>query len=407
MNKIFIINNTYFDEFILDFKHNITYLTNNNSENLYYKFEILNINELKVFWYGFEEILYTEDSYLYFLNKEKINIIKKVYLHHPEWYDQCIMNYDTNRISRISIIDEKGTFEYDNNKLIINWDKWSSEIFESFDSYTFYKLDYLKEIEKYRSIENIKSIEESKNNYIFMHVCCLENWQIIFEDMIKNIKDSGLYNNVKKIFLGILGTLDNEKYFINNILDDKAKFQILYINENVHNYEILTINCIKDFCMSYNEEEAHILYIHTKGVRKAGNNDCTISWRKMMEYHLIENYENCLSYLGFYETLGSNIINTFTVDDKIVSVNGTHNYHYSGNFWWSKKSYIKNLVKLDIDLTETSILTRCKAENWICSNYPNAKIGIIFNDITNTHPYHRYVFDYYKKMYFNVKPLLL
>ena len=199
MNKIFIINNTYFDEFILDFKHNITYLTNNNSENLYYKFEILNINELKVFWYGFEEILYTEDSYLYFLNKEKINIIKKVYLHHPEWYDQCIMNYDTNRISRISIIDEKGTFEYDNNKLIINWDKWSSEIFESFDSYTFYKLDYLKEIEKYRSIENIKNIEEIKNNYIFIHVCCLENWQIIFEDMIKNIKDSGLYNNVKKI----------------------------------------------------------------------------------------------------------------------------------------------------------------------------------------------------------------
>ena len=43
--------------------------------------------------------------------------------------------------------------------------------------------------------------------------------------------------------------------------------------------------------------------------------------------------------------------------------------------------------------------------NWICSNYPNAKIGIIFNDFTNIHPYHRYVFDYYKKIYFSVKPL--
>ena len=409
MNKIFIINNIYFDEFILDFKHNITYLTNNNSENLYYKFEILNINELKVFWYGFEEILYTEDSYLYFLNKEKINIIKKVYLHHPEWNDQCIMNYDTQRISRISIIDEKGNFQYNDNKLIINWDKWGTEIFESLDNYSFYKLDYLKDIEKFKRIKNIDGIENidnMKNNYIFMHVCCLENWQIIFEDMIKNIKNSGLYNNVKKIFIGILGSFNNESYFTNNILDDKAKFQILYIDENVHNYEILTINCIKDFCMSCDEEEAHILYIHTKGVRKAGNNDCTISWRKMMEYHLIENYKNCLSYLAFYDTLGSNIINTFDIDDKIVSVNGNHNYHYSGNFWWSKKSYIKNLVKLDIDLTETSILTRCKAENWICSNYPNAKIGIIFNDSTNTHPYHRYIFDYYKKMYFSVKPLL-
>jgi hypothetical protein len=82
MNKIFIFNNTYFDEFILNFKHNILYLTNNNSENLYYKFEILNINELKIYWYGFEEILYTEDSYLYFLDKEKLKIIKKVYLYH-------------------------------------------------------------------------------------------------------------------------------------------------------------------------------------------------------------------------------------------------------------------------------------------------------------------------------------
>jgi Ni2+-binding GTPase involved in maturation of urease and hydrogenase len=35
----------------------------------------------------------------------------------------------------------------------------------------------------------------------------------------------------------------------------------------------------------------------------------------------------------------------------------------------------------------------------------NAKIGIIFNDFTNPHPYHRYVFDYYKKIYFSVKPL--
>jgi hypothetical protein len=399
MNNIFIFNNIYFDEFSLNFKNNILFLVNNNSNNLYYKFEILNKNELKVYWNGYEEILYTEDSYLYFLDKEKIKIIKKVYLYHPEWSDQCIMNYDTNRISRINIKNEKGSFEYKNDKLIINWDKWNYEVFEYFDEYTFYKLDYLK------NIESFKNTNKKENNYIFIHVCCLENWKDIFEDMIKNIKDSGLYSNTKKIFLGILGSFINESYFINNFLDNEEKFQILYIDENIFNYEILTINCIKDFCISCDDNDANILYIHTKGVRKAGNDDCTLSWRKMMEYHLIENYENCISYLGTYDVIGSNIINTFDNDDKIVSVNGTHNYHYSGNFWWSKKSYIKNLVNIDINLTETSFLTRCKAENWICSNYPNAKLGIIFNDFTNTHPYHRYIFDYYRKIYFSVKPL--
>jgi hypothetical protein len=399
-NNIFIFNNIYFDEFYLNFKHNILHLKNNNTDNLYYKFEILNKNELKVYWYGFEEVLYTEDSYLYFLDKEKIKIIKKVYLYHPEWNDQCIMNYDTNRISRINIKNEKGSFEYNNDKLIINWDKWNYEVFEYFDEYTFYKLDYIKTIESFKTINK-------ENNYIFIHVCCLENWKEIFEDIIRNIIDSGLYNNTKKIFLGILGNFSNELYFTDNLLDNDKKFQILYIDENVFNYEILTINYIKDFCYDNDDvhNDANILYIHTKGVRKAGNNDCTISWRKMMEYHLIENYENCLSYLENYDVIGSNIINTFDSDDKIVSVNGTHNYHYSGNFWWSKKSYIKNLINLDIDLSETSILTRCKAENWICSKYPNAKIGFIFNDFTNTHPYHRYVFDYYKKIYFSVKPL--
>ena len=348
MNVIFIFNNIYFDEFILNFNHNILYLTNNNSENLYYKFEILNKNELKIYWYGFEEVLYTEDSYLYFLDKEKIKIIKKVYLHHPEWNDQCIMNYDTNRISRINIKNEKGSFEYNNDTLIINWDKWNYEIFEYFDEYTFYKLDYIKNIESFKNKE-----ENVNDNYIFIHVCCLENWKEIFEDMIKNIKDSGLYNNTKKIFLGILGDFSNEIYFKDNILDTDKKFQILYIDENVCNYEILTINCIKDFCNQDVYDDANILYIHTKGVRKAGNDDCTLSWRKMMEYHLIENYENCLSYLGNYDVIGSNIINTFDSDDKIVSVNGIHNYHYSGNFWWSKKSYIQKLPYLDIDLSET------------------------------------------------------
>ena len=78
------------------------------------------------------------------------------------------MNHDTNRISRINIKNEKGSFEYKNDKLIINWDKWNNEIFEYFDEYTFYKLDYLK------TIEFCKNKEESfKNNFIRLVFCFL------------------------------------------------------------------------------------------------------------------------------------------------------------------------------------------------------------------------------------------
>jgi len=400
MNKIFICNNKYYEEFYLNFKFDIL---SNLTDNKYFKFEILNINELKIYWYENEEILYTEDSYLYFLNKDDIKKIKKVHFYHPEWKDQCIMNYYTNKLSRINCSSETGTFEYKNDKLIVKWDKWDLEIYDFFDEYSYYKSDYLN------TIESVK-ISNNNNNYIFIHVCCLENWKEIFEDIINNIINSKLYNNTIKIFIGIVGniTYNESIYFSENHLDYNKKFSILYINENVHNYEILTINSIKTFCLYNNnsiEKDANILYIHTKGVRNAGNKECTISWRKMMEFNLIENYEKCLLYLNYYDIIGNNIINTFDIDDKNVSVNGNHNYHYSGNFWWSKKSYIKNLKYLDIDNSETSILTRCKAENWICSNYPDSKIGIIFNDDTNIHPYHKYVFDYYKKLYFTVKEL--
>ena len=53
---------------------------------------------------------------------------------------------------------------------------------------------------------------------------------------------------------------------------------------------------------------------------------------------------------------------------------------------------MNNLPFLDNDSN------RYKAENWILSSYPNANIGILFQDNTNTHPYHRYVFNYYINM---------
>ena len=60
-----------------------------------------------------------------------------------------------------------------------------------------------------------------------------------------------------------------------------------------------------------------------------------------------------------------------------------------------KKSYITKLKNLDIDYSDNSKFTRYRAENWILSN-DECKIGVLFQDYTNTHPYHRYIFDKYR-----------
>jgi hypothetical protein len=56
-------------------------------------------------------------------------------------------------------------------------------------------------------------------------------------------------------------------------------------------------------------------------------------------------------------------------------------------------------------ISNLSINRRYIVKNWILSQYPNGMFGFIFQDDTNTHPYHRYVFDYYKNMDIIIKKL--
>jgi hypothetical protein len=394
MNKIYIIN------YLNDYEIDLNFKTNTFSYNdISYKFDIPSNDKIIIYNNENEnkEIYYTEDSYLYYIDLQLKNKIKKFFLIHNEWFDQIIVNFEKNIIKRINHNNEIANFIYDYEKLVIIWNYWGKEIFIKHDNYTYIKDEYIK---NKLQISN-EIISNNIPIHIFIHICMIENWETIFNDQINTIKKSGLYDICEKIHIGLLGNINN----FNNIIFNDEKFNILYIDSRINLYEINTINFIKYFCLNI-EYEIYILYIHTKGVRKAGNENVTTSWRKMMEYFLIENYQHCINNLHNYDTIGNNIVNMYCVNMNEICVNKNHTYHYSGNFWWSKKSYIDKLTFLNIDLSKSNINTRYVAENWILSQYPSASIGYIFQDDTNTHPYHRYVFDYYKDINIIIKKLL-
>jgi hypothetical protein len=394
MNNIYIINDIYNEEINLNFSNNLFILKDIN-----YKFEFIENNIIKIYWnIDNIQLFITYDSYLYFSDVKKIDIIKKIYLIHNEWYDQAIVNMDNNYLFRIKSKDQFGIFEFNDTILKIIWNGWGEESYIKYDNYTYIQEDkYNKNLLKKIDIKQYIPI------HIFIHICCIgDNWKDIFIEQINLIKSSGLYNMTMKIHLGILGDIN----VLNDEIFNDEKFEIEYIDKKIYIYEINTINSIKYFCENNREEELYILYIHTKGVRKAGNPYVIKSWRNMMEYFLIEKYIDCIKNLYIYDTLGCNIVNQTCVNNYNCSINENHNYHYSGNFWWSKKTYINKLSYLPLDLTKNSINTRYKAENWILSNIPNAIVGILYQDDTNTHPYHRYVFDYYKDMKFYIRKLL-
>lgn len=394
MNSIYIINDIYSIEIKLNFNNN-TFELNNKK----YKFEFFKYDIIKIYWsIDNIQLFITKDSYLYYTNIKDIDIIKKIHLIHNEWYEQAIINTEKNELFRIKSKGEIGTYIIENDLLKIIWNKWGEELYIKYDNYTYIKDKiYNKYILKKKCLNKYIPI------HIFMHVCCIgDNWKEIFMEQINIIKKSGLYNIIIKIHIGILGD-------INNIKDDifkNEKIEIEYIDKKICSYEINTINSIKYFCQNNREEEVYILYIHTKGVRKAGNENVIKSWRNMMHYFLIEKYIDCIKNLNEYDTLGCNLVNEYCVNNNDSSINMEHNYHYSGNFWWSKKTYIDKLSYLPLDLTKNSINTRYKAENWLLSNIPDANVGILYQDDTNTHPYHRYVFDIYKDTKFLIKDII-
>lgn len=395
MNNIFLITENNLNYITLNFKNNTFHI-----ENDLYIFDIFEHDKILIYKCNeiFEKIsddiiYYTEDSFLYFIEKDAMSIYKKFYLINNEWNDQALIDIKNLYIRRIKNNDQYGNLEFIDNKMIINWNYWGKEIYLKIDDYTYIQENYKNNILEYN-----KSIPI----HIFIHITMIEMWESIFIEFINTIKISGLYDVLTMIHLGILGNISNytSSFFKKYIVND-PKINIIYLDQRNYLYEIHTINTIKSFCENNDDEEIYILYLHTKGVRKAGNEDVTKSWRNMMTYFLIDNYIECIKGLHYYDTIGNNVVNMHC--NNINFVNNNHTLHYSGNFWWSKKSYILKLNYLNLIMDIKSVNTRYQAENWILSGYPECKIGILFQDDTNTHPYHRYVFDYYKKLKILIK----
>lgn len=379
MNEIFIILDSKYSFVELIFENYKNELIFGNKK---YNFEFLNNNKLKIFTSEENYILETIDSFIFTNNIASLIYFNLITLNHNEWFDQVILNYKNNNIIRIRDRNQYGTFEIENNKLKINWNHWGKEIFLKYD-------------ENIYNQKNIIRNEIKKDIFVFMHVCNLNNGIEIFYEQLNRIKKSIFYDNIKKIYVCWLGKYEE------NI--ENENIEIIHLNNDIKFYEFLTINKIKE--ITENEKEnMKILYIHTKGTRKAGNEEVIKSWREMMEYFLIDNGLYCYNNLDHFDTIGCNIINKS--ENNYSQVNQKHSYHYSGNFWWTRSSYIKTLNYLEVDeKKEKREKKRFQCENWLLSNLEHKNIGVIYQNNTNLHPYHRIVFERYKNKKLLIKKI--
>lgn len=152
------------------------------------------------------------------------------------------------------------------------------------------------------------------------HIGCIGEYKSIIEEQLSLLHKGKLYDEIKNliIFLSKKEVEEDIKKF-----DRKNKFIFHYYpREERENY---TINNFRQYVTKDVEK---IFYFHTKGVSRE-NNIFHIR-RKILNFYLLENYDICIELLDKYDVVGCSLY-------KFPKI------HFSGNFWWTKKSYLETL----------------------------------------------------------------
>jgi hypothetical protein len=167
------------------------------------------------------------------------------------------------------------------------------------------------------------------NTYIYIHVCCINDWKDVFNLLIFKIKDSGLYDVTKEIRCCVLGEYDPSVF-------TDPKIRIVKSSPHLNLYEKFTLDQLHDDAQS---GDFNLLYLHTKGIShtepriRANIKD----WVNYMCYFDIYQYRRCIELLKIVDCVG-------------VTLHEFPRLHFSGNFWWSTSQYIRKLEKCIVEI---------------------------------------------------------
>jgi hypothetical protein len=157
---------------------------------------------------------------------------------------------------------------------------------------------------------------------IYLHICAINNWRDIIKKLLDRIRSSGLYDKIDELRYGLLG---NYECLQDEILKDPKFINVLW-SSDMKLFETVTLNKI---WYAAKDEEFNVLYLHSKGVTYNGTQPRIEDWVEYLTYFNIDNHQLCLDHLQS----GADVVGVHTSTNTML--------HYSGNFWWSKSSYIK------------------------------------------------------------------
>jgi len=182
----------------------------------------------------------------------------------------------------------------------------------------------------------IKSNNSVQNNNIMdieiygvYFICCKNNYLEIVEEQL-DILQKGLLGVTTKLIIFITNYNDSCKNL--DILLKKYKTKKFILVKSPDNlYEKFAINNYKNYINS--KKEYYLYYFHTKGVSRI-NDPFFSNIRKRLNFYTLEKFKINIKLLKKYDSIGCSL--------SLYPKN-----HFSGNFWWSKSSYLKLLTTIN------------------------------------------------------------
>ena len=233
---------------------------------------------------------------------------------------------------------------------------------------------------------------KEKPIYIYIHAALINNWADVLYTQLSKVKKSGLYDACEAIFIGMVGNHDviNFDHNIVPIVKEYDKIHICGYNGDLSLYETFTLDKLHKHAK---KEDAYFLYFHCKGVGYDYRNPQWLNiklWRDFLEYFTIEKWEDCVKGLEEYDVAGAGWLK----ESKI------YNGHFSGNFWWSKSSFLKTLPSVEKTKVDKNQFfkdgdLKYKGEFWLGSKKPKVKDFHPISSCNNT------VSFFYKNLYFD------
>jgi hypothetical protein len=192
---------------------------------------------------------------------------------------------------------------------------------------------------------------------VFVHLALLSRSQERIEQYLSLMRKSGLLDTVHRVYIDCIGSdsLPNISQY------SSYPITVQRLSNNLEDNEFVTQHHLWEYARE--NPETFILYLHTKGVGKEINLAIE-DWIAYMTYFLIEKWPICVNQLDSNKTVG-------------VDLRPEFHLHYSGNFWWARADFIKDLPDpfhfRELEKYPNALNSwRHNAEFWICHGIDSA-----------------------------------